>query len=139
MKAQKPAEGIMITNQWGNSVMYRVACGCGTPEHDHLVEVEADRCGVEVNIYATVRSDYSSEVIKPSYDIENELLQEAHWFFVNLINGLARRIKLTWRLWVSGTVETETTIAMSAQQAVNYAETLKSAVADLEQLAKENK
>lgn len=128
MKAQTPAEGILKRNDFGDSKYYQIVCSCGQEYHDHNVEVEADECGVNVNIYATMKTDYWTETVKPRYDIDNEVLQETEWFVKGLINGLVRKLKLTWELWTTGAVTTETTIHMSEQQALNYAETLKSAV-----------
>ena len=133
MKAQTPAEGILKRNDFGDSKYYQIVCGCGQPYHDHNVEVEADECGVNVNIYATVKTDYWTETVEPRYNIDNEVLQEAEWFVKNLINSTIRKLKLTWELWTTGAVTTETTIAMSEQQALNYAETLKSAVKDVKE------
>lgn len=133
MKAEKPAEGILKRNDFGDSKYYQIVCSCGQEYHDHQMEVEADECGVNVNIYATFKTDYWTETVEPSYDIENEALQETNWFFVNLFNNTIRKISLTWELWTTGAITTETTIHMTKQQALNYATTLKSAIKDVEQ------
>lgn len=133
MKAQTPAEGILKRNDFGDSKYYQIVCGCGQPYHDHNVEVEANECGVNVNIYATVKTDYWTETVEPRYNIDNEVLQEIEWFVKGLINSTIRKLKLTWELWTTGAITTETTIAMSEQQALNYAETLKSAVKDVKE------
>ena len=131
MKAQRPAEGILKRGDWGDSKMYQVVCGCGQEYHDHNVEVEADETGIHVNIYATVKTDYWSETFDKRYDIDNEVLQEVDWFLKDLINSTIRKIKLSWQLWTTGAITTETTIALTQQQALNYAETLKSAIKDV--------
>lgn len=136
MKAQTPAEGIMKTHDWGHSKVYKVACSCGQPYHDHDIDVEADTTGVSVNIYTTMKTDYWTETVDMRYDIENVAMQEAHWFVVNLINNTIRKIKLTWELWTTGAVTAETTIHMTEQQALNYAETLKTAVNDVKEFRK---
>lgn len=123
----------MQTHEWGHSKMYKVTCSCGQPYHDHNIDVEADETGVSVDIYTTMKTDYWSDTIEKRYDIDNELLQEIDWFWKGLVNGLVRRVKLTWELWTTGAVTTETTIHMSEQQALNYAEVLKSAVKDVQQ------
>lgn len=139
MKAQEPAEGILKRGDWGDAKYYQVICSCGQEYHDHNVEVEADETGVTVNIYATVKTDYWTETVAKSYDVENELMQEADWFFKDLLNGFVRRCKLTWELWTTGAVTTETTIALTQQQALNYAETLKSAINDVEEFRDQRK
>jgi hypothetical protein len=133
MKAQKPAEGILKRNDFGDSKYYQIVCSCGQEYHDHNVEVEADECGVNVNIYTTMKTDYWTETVDKRYDINNEVLQETEWFVKDLINGTIRKLKLTWELWTTGAITTETTIHMSEQQALNYAETLKSAVKDVKE------
>ena len=139
MKAQQPAEGILKTNDYGNSKWYHVVCGCGQPDHQLTVEVEADEMGVSVNTYATVKTNYWSETVEKRYDIDNPWLQEFDWFWKDLVNGIVTRLKLTWRIWVDGYVRAETTTLMTKQQALNYAETLKSAIKDVDQFEQERK
>lgn len=133
MIAQTPAEGILVRGEYGDSKFYQVVCGCGQEYHDHNVEVEADETGVNVNIYATAKTDYWTETVEKRYDIDNTWQQEFDWFWKDLVNSTIRKIKITWELWTTGAVRVETTIAMSEQQAVNYAETLKSAVNDVKE------
>lgn len=100
MKPQHPAEGILKSGDWGNAQSYQVVCGCGQPDHEHNVWVEAEDVGVNVTIYVNVRSEFWS----------------------------MNRWKQIWKLLTQGYLRQETTIIMSEQQALNYAETLKSAV-----------
>lgn len=132
MKTEQPAEGILKRNDYGDSKWYQVVCGCGQEYHDHNFEVEADELGVNVNLYITVKSNYWGEVVEKHYDIDSPYLQEVDWFWKDLVNGIWNRLKVTWEVWTTGAVTAESTIAMSKQQALNYAETLKSAVKDVE-------
>jgi hypothetical protein len=136
MKAQTPAKGILMTNNFGNSKWYQVVCGCGQPDHTLTVEVEADEMGVNVNTYATVKTDHWTDTVKKRYDIDSPWLQEWDWFWKDLVNGVVTRLKLTWTIWTKGYVQTETTITMSEQQTLNYAETLKSAIQDVKDFQK---
>lgn len=131
MKPETPALGILKTNDYGDSKWYHVVCGCGQPDHTLTVEVEADETGVSVNTYATVKTDYWTEVVKKRYDIDSPWQQEWDWFWKELVNGLVSRLRLTWDIWVKGYVRAETTVLMSEQQAINYAHTLTSAVKDV--------
>ncbi len=131
MKAQSPAEGILKINDFGNSKWYHVVCGCGQPDHSLTVEVEADECGVNVNTYAQVKTDYWTESVKKRYDIDNPYLQELDWTLKDIWNGFITRLKLTWAIWFKGYIKCETTVLMSGQQALNYAETIKSAIDDV--------
>jgi hypothetical protein len=111
MKAQMPAEGIMKTNDWGNSKVYRVACNCGASDHDHHVWVEADEHDVSITIYSNVKSNWWSKT----------------------------RWQAIWTILTKGYVSTESTVIMSEQQALNYSETLKSAVKDVKLFKAERK
>lgn len=133
MKAEKPAEGILKTHDWGNSKWYKVVCGCGQPDHEVTFEVEADDIGVNVNTYVTAKTNYWTETVRPNVGINNEWLEEFDSAWKSIFNSLVRKVKLTWSIWVHGYVKYETTIAMTQQQALNYAETLKSAVKDVEE------
>lgn len=138
MKAQAPAEGIMKTGEYGDSKFYKVVCGCGQPDHDLDFEVEASDTGININTYVTAKSDYWTEATKKRYDIDTVWMQEWDWFWKDLFNGLVRRVKLTWEIWFNGYIRTESTIAMNEQQALNYAETIKSAVNDVKTFREAN-
>ena len=104
MKAQPPAEGILKRNSWGDAVTYQVICECGDSDHDHNVWVETDDTErVMVTVYTH---------------------QKSKWWEMG-------RLCTIWTLLTRGYVEYEATIIMTPQQALNYAETLKKAVADL--------
>ncbi len=105
MKAQSPAEGILKKNDWGDTKMYHVVCECGSDWHTHDVWVEASDIGVDVCVYATVKSP---------------------WWSMN-------RFKQLWNLMTKGYIEQETVLTMSKQTALNYAETLKVAIKDVEE------
>jgi hypothetical protein len=136
IKAQTPAEGIMVTGDFGDSKFYKVVCGCGQSDHDLNFEVEAADTGINVNTYVSTKSDFWNETVKKRYDIDSPWLQEWDWFWKDLVNGFSRRVKLTWAIWTKGYVQTESTIAMSEQQALNYAETIKSAIKDVKHFKK---
>lgn len=136
MKNETPALGIMRTSDFGDSKFYKVVCGCGQSDHDIDFEVEAADTGINVNTYVISKTDYWSESFKKRYDIDNTWLQEFDWFWKDLCNGFICRVKLTWIVWTKGYVKTESTIAMTEQQALNYAETLKSAIQDVKDFKK---
>jgi hypothetical protein len=138
MNVQVPAQGIMKTNDWGTAKVYKITCDCGQPDHDHNVWVEADETGINIQIYVTVKSDCWSETIKPKYNIDSIWLQEFEWFWKGLVNDVWRRLKLTWTLWTKGYIKTETTISMTEQQTLNYADALKSAIIDVKEFRKKD-
>jgi len=132
MKAQKPAQGILLHRNYGDAVMYEVTCDCSDADHKHAVWIEADDTGVTVTTYTTQKVDWWSTPIE-SYNvkIENPILDWGDQFLRRLINGLWTRCRLTWTLWHKGYVKYEASIIMNEQQALNYAETLKSAVKEV--------
>jgi hypothetical protein len=104
MQAEQPALGIMQTNDWGDTKVYRVACDCGSNEHAHDLWVEADGSNVTVTAFTTVKSK---------------------WWQLN-------RWQQIWTLVTRGYVEYETSLILSQQQALNYAKTLESAILDVQ-------
>lgn len=102
MKAEAPAQGIMKTGSWGSSMSYKVACDCGQPDHEHNVWVEAEDTGINVIVYVNVKSPFWS----------------------------MNRFKQIWALLTKGYLQHETVITMSEQEALNYSETLKTAIQD---------
>ena len=108
MKAQTPAVGIMKTNDWGDAKAYKVECICGDSNHAHNLWVEADELGVTVTTYTMVKSK---------------------WWSMN-------RFQKIWKLLIKGYVEYEGSVIMTQQQALNYAEAIKSAIADVETFGK---
>ncbi len=109
MKAQKPAEGILKKNDWGDAKLYEIACECGDSDHNHSVWIEADDCRITTTIYTTVKSNFWSK----------------------------NRFQLIWDLLTKGFVKYESSIIMTEQQALNYSETLKSAILDVEKFRKQ--
>jgi hypothetical protein len=126
----------MKTGEFGDSKFYKVVCGCGQPDHDIDFEVESDETGVNGNTYITAKTDYWTETVKKRYNIDNPHLQEWDWFWKDIVNGFVRRLTMTWEIWTHGYIRTQTTIAMSEQQAINYTETLKSAIQDVKNFKK---
>ena len=108
MKLQTPAEGILKKNDWGDDKMYHVVCECGSEDHTHDIWIEAEDIGVNVTIYATVKSP---------------------WWSMN-------RFKQIWTLLTKGYLEHQTVLTMNEQTAFNYAETLKKAIQDVKNFKK---
>ena len=105
MNAQTPAEGILKTNDWGDSKSYHVVCDCGSDDHSHSLWVEAEDIGITVTIYATVKSP---------------------WWSMN-------RFKQIWTLLTNGYLEHQTVLTMNEQTAYNYSKTLEKAIKDVKQ------
>jgi hypothetical protein len=109
MKAQKPAEGILKTHDWGDSKFYTVPCSCGC-ESVHELNIEADVSGIWARIYSKEKSNWWSK----------------------------NRWQNIWTLLTKGYIETYSDLHMTQQQALNYAEILKSAMKDVETFHEQN-
>jgi hypothetical protein len=108
MEQQVPAEGILKKNDWGDTKMYHIVCECGSEDHTHDLWIEAEDIGVNVTIFATVKSP---------------------WWSMN-------RFKQIWTLLTKGYLEHQTVLTMNEQTAFNYAETLKKAIQDVKDFKK---
>ena len=109
MKAQKPAEGILLNKDFGDAKSYTVVCECGCGDHEHKIWVEAeDDWQVTVNTYTAQKTNWWSKT----------------------------RWRHIWQLLTKGYVEYEACIIMNEQQALNYAETLKQAIQDVKNFKK---
>ena len=111
MKAQIPAEGILKTNDWGDSKVYKIICNCGHDDHSHNVWVESDEYEVNITVYTTVKTNFWSKT---------------RWQHI-------------WTLLSKGYIDCETTVSMTEQQALNYAHTLLDAVDDVKKFKKDFK
>lgn len=103
MKVEKPAQGILRHNDWGTSVMYKVACDCTNPDHTHTVDVEANEHDVTVTVYVKTTTPFWS----------------------------CSRWREIWRILTQGYAEYEASIVLTEQAAVNYAGALTSAAKDV--------
>ena len=112
MKAQKPAQGVLLHRDLGDMKSYDVVCDCGDPDHTHNILVDADDFCVTVTISTVTNTGY--------------------WWHLNWWQKFVKRLKITYDLWVKGQVQWEASIVLTEQTAFNYAETLKTAVADVQ-------
>ena len=110
MNAQVPAEGILKHNDWGDSKVYRVACECGDESHNHNVWIEAEDTGIVVTIYSTGKTNWWTKT---------------RWYHI-------------WTLLTKGYIDTESSVHLTKQQALNYASVLQLAIEDVEEFRKQN-
>lgn len=110
MRSQTPAKGILKINDWGNSKMYKAVCECGNEDCSHTIDIEADQ-EVNVTIYTRTRTNFWSKT---------------RWSHI-------------WSLLTKGHADFETTIVLDKQTALNYADTIKLAIQDVDSFQKEKK
>lgn len=140
MKAQTPAEGIYKTAEFSDSVFYSVACTCGSPDDAIEFSVEVDEFDmISVNTYVTPKNAYWKKLVEENSKFSNSFLWSIEYGIRSFINGLYQRIKVTHEIWSNGYVKMYATTILSDQQALNYAETLKRAIADKRKFASKRK
>lgn len=135
MQAQKPAEGIMMTHDFGDSKFYRVACTCGNNDDaiDFIVEVDEDIEEVQLSFTTTQKTDWWKELAPwETYKIDNSWIYSIVNSVKSLINGLYHRLSITRDVWVHGYVKYESTTFLSKQQALNLSQTIVTAIGDIE-------
>ena len=103
MKPEKPATGILLQNDWGDSKRYIVTCDCTEGNHAHDIFVETAVDFVSVTIYTTSTSRFWEK----------------------------NRFKQIWDLLTKGYVEVQTETLLRPEQALNYAHALKQASKDV--------
>lgn len=119
MIAQIPAEGIMKISDHGISQSYAISCMCADPDDTLQMYVQADDFGVSVNHVINVR-------------VSNSITHDKHAWF----HSILYKIRLTYRIWATGQLRYTGETIMTAQQTVNYAETLVRASKDVAEFSK---
>jgi hypothetical protein len=109
MKAEKPAVGILKTGDFGNAMFYHIHCDCGNEDDAHEIEIEADDMHVQVHVYVKAHTKWWEK----------------------------KRWKQIWHLITRGYAEMQSTIVLQEQAALNYAETLKTAMKDVKKFRDE--
>ena len=115
MQPQSPAEGILLTHDFGNAKYYSVQCSCGNPDDIVSLAVELTEFGeVEVTHSTIEHTDWWGAI--------NTSVGYA------ILHSIWHRLKVTFEVWTTGTVHYRGSILMSKQQALNYSTTLADAV-----------
>lgn len=132
MDAQAPAKGIMEQTGGKDWKMYRVPCSCGCDNQIDLM-VEVDDYNVSANFYAMTKTTWWKR--RFDTDVDDQWLVYAVKEFAN---DWLNRFSVAWTALTQGYVKTEVTVMLSDQQCINFAETLKTAVAELQKIRDPN-
>ena len=130
---QKPAEGISKERDWPDMKSYTIPCSCGC-DNDVTMIVDVDDFSITTNFYSTTKTKYWYRRLDVDYN-ESWLVLNFKLFF----NDWYNRIDVAWKALTKGYVETQSDVILSPQQAINFAETLKTAVQDYETLVEVRK
>jgi len=114
MKAQKPAQGIMLERDFETAKVYKIACDCGSDDHaiSAWIEIDADRelQDVQVGFYLNTWTP--------------------HW------SPRFNRFKAIWKLLTTGVIKLEHHLILNKQTALNFSATIDQAIKDVEQTSK---
>jgi hypothetical protein len=140
MKAQTPAEGIYKNAEFCDSVFYTVPCSCGSPDDEIEFSVEVDEFDIiSVNTYFTPKNAHWKKLVDEHSKFDSIFLWNLEYSIRSFINGLYQRLLVTYQVWTQGYIKTYSTTILSEQQALNYANVLKSAIADKQKFAQKRK
>lgn len=137
-KAQKPAEGILMLKDFGDSKYYKISCDCSNDDHtiDMSIDIEVDEDftkQIELNLYTTQTSDYWNKLVDwKVHEIDNFWLYSIVNSLHGFINGFFHRLKLTKNIWFDGYLEYSSHHILTRQQAINFAETIKSTIKEFD-------
>jgi hypothetical protein len=110
MKAQTPAQGISLEQDFGNAKVFNVECDCTSDDHSAKmwIEVQRDRDipDVEVSFYVTTWTPAWSD-----------------W---------GKRLSAIYDILFKGVHKQEHHMLLNKQSALNFAEAIKTTVAELE-------
>jgi len=114
MKAQTPAQGISIDNDWGDAKTFNVECDCTSDDHavKMWIEVQRDKDipEVEVSFYVTTWTPFWNE----------------SW----------SRFKAAYEVLFKGVHKQEHHMILNKQSAINFAHAILSTVDELEAASK---
>ena len=139
LKAQPPADGILKKGDYGDSKFYAVTCSCGNPDDEIDFEIEVDAQTISMSTWTYQKSDYWALAVREHWRpyIRNSFLFMVDSSVRRLINGIYTKISLTYELWANGYITYQQTTLMTEQQALNYAETIKTAIKDMHKFQKD--
>jgi hypothetical protein len=133
LTAQKPAQGILQTHAFGDSMHYAITCECGHPDDmiDFSIELEADDYNIVLNTEFTPRIAYWERLISDCSSFENPWLYSIDGSIRGIINHLYFKVRMTYDIWFTGHIKYHQTTVMTEQQALNYAAIINQSIKDL--------
>jgi len=131
MKPETPAIGILKKAEFDSAKWYEVQCECGSKDHYHSIWIEADSDTklISVGIETEGSSNYWTKNLEYNYSSK-------FYGVLYFVDETIRRLKLIWKILTKGYVKYESHVLLNEQQALNYAETLKTAISDIHSVEK---
>jgi len=110
MKAQKPAQGIMLQGDFGNSKNFKVECDCSSDDHSVYMWIE-------------VSEDKDIPDVEVSFYVKT---------WTPVWQGWGQRLKAVYEILFKGVHRQEHHMLLNKQSALNFAETIKQTVKEME-------
>ena len=110
MKSQKPANGIMLTNDWGDAKTFHIECECTDPDHAAKMWIEVDR-----------EKDFDAVNVSFYVNTSNPFWAEGY-----------NRFRAAWDILVKGVHTQEHHMLLNKQAALNMADAIKHTVKELD-------
>lgn len=110
MKAQKPAQGISIDNDYGDARVFNIECDCSSDDH-------AVKMWIEINKDQDI----------PDVEVTFYVNTWTPWF-----SGWQERIVAALNMLFKGVHKQQHSMLLNRQSALNFAEAIKSTVRDLD-------
>lgn len=126
MEAQTPAQGILAMKSFPDAKYYKVPCECGC-DAEITFSVEIDEYVISTHIYAQTKTAYWRTTFPLTYT-ESWLV----YALKDFANSWISRIAVCWTALTKGYVETESYVLLTKQQTLNFSDTLKVAIDELE-------
>lgn len=116
IKAQTPAQGILLQGDYGNSKNFKVECDCSSEDHAVYMWIELNETDpyfqeIDVSFYVRTWTPLWEDGIK----------------------GIYNRVKAAFEILFKGVHKQEHHMLLNKQSALNFAETIKKTVEELEE------
>ena len=125
-QAQLPAQGILQHGDYGDSKFYRIACRCGNGDDDVQMNIESEDNTITVHVWTTVKTDWW----RRRFDDHDTFIVH---YALQRLNALINRFSVAWTALTKGYIEMESWTILNKQEALNLANTLITAIDDVEE------
>ena len=110
MKSQKPANGIMLTNEWKDAKTFHIECECTDPDHAAVMWIEVDR-----------EKDFDAVNVSFYVNTSNPFWEKGY-----------NRVRAAWDILVKGVHQQEHHMILHRQAALNMADAIRRTVKELD-------
>ena len=96
------SKGVMKTDDWGDSIWYKVNCHCNSDEHMTTIEMEHDK-----------------QFHQMTLNFYKKMCWETRWGDVAWYQRIWKRVTCAIRMLLTGTIEVEEYVILSGEDHIN--------------------